>query len=94
MKFPNLRIVWKEGKNLSLPDLICCSLTKTTQDKHRLRTVEIPDSIKLFLTHNQNNQPIQCHYAVSKEYINTLTKNTNEESPPFPICLQMEDNCF
>ena len=94
MKFPNLRIIWTEGKNLSLPDLLSCSLTTTTRDKHRLRTVEIPDSIKFFLTHNQNNQPIQCYHAVSKEYINTLTKNTNEESPPFSISLQMEDNCF
>ena len=61
MKFPNLRIVWKGAKNLSLPNLLSRSLPTTTQDEHRLRTVEIPDSIKFFLTHNQNTQPIQCH---------------------------------
>ena len=48
MKFPNLHIVWTEGKNIALPDLLSRSLTTRTQDEHRLRTVEIPDSIKIF----------------------------------------------
>ena len=61
MKFPNLHIVWTEGKNLSFPALISRPLTTTTQDEHRLRTVEIPELIKFFLTHNQNTQPIQCY---------------------------------
>ena len=94
MKFPILYLVWTEGKSLSLPDLLSRSLTTTTQDEHRLRTVEIPDSIKLFMTHNQNTQLIQCHYAVSKEYINTVSKDTNIESPQFPIHLQIKDNYF
>ena len=51
MKFPNLHIVWKEGKKLSLPDLLSRSLTTTTQDEHCLRTVETPDSIEFFMTH-------------------------------------------
>ena len=79
IKFLNLHIVWTEGKKLSLQDLLSCKLPKTTQDKHRVRTV-IPDSIKFFMTHNQNTPPIQCHYAVSKEYsytqsLQTLLKN-------------------
>ena len=94
MKFPNLHIVWAEGKNLSLPDLLSCSITTATQDEHRLRTVEIPDSIKFFMKHNQNSQHIQCHYAVSKEYINTVSTDTNGESPHFPIYLQIKDNYF
>ena len=73
LKFPNLHIVWTEGKNFSLPDLLSRSLSTTTQDKHRLRTVEIPDSMKFFMTHNQNTQPIQCHYSVSKEYTNSVS---------------------
>ena len=94
MKFPNLDIVWTEGENLSLPDLLSCSLTTTTRDEHRLRTVEIPDSIKFFMTHNQNTQPIECHYAVSKEYINSVSTDTRVESPNFPIYLQIKDNCL
>ena len=51
----------------------------TTNDEHHLRTVEIPDSMKLFMTHNQNTQPLQCHYAVSKEYINSVFTDTYVE---------------
>ena len=92
MKSPNLHIVWTEGKNLSLPDLLSCSLMTTTQDEHRLCTVEIPDSIKFFMTHNQNTQPIECHYAVSKEYINSVSTDTHVESLHFPIYLQIKNN--
>ena len=94
MKFPNLHIVWTEGKNLSLPDLLSRSLTTTTQDEHRLRTVEIHNSIQFFMTHNQNIQPIQRHYAVSKEYINSVSRDLHVESPYFPIYLQIKDDYF
>ena len=79
MKFPNLHIIWTEGKNHSLPVLLNSSLTTTTQDEHRLRTVEIPESIKIFMTHDQNTQPIQCQFAVSRAYINTVSTDTNLE---------------
>ena len=94
MKLANLHIVWTEGKNCSVPDLLSRSLTSTTQDKHSLRTVELPDLIKFFMTHNQNTQTIQCHYAVSKEYINSISTGTQVESPHFPIYLQIKDNYF
>ena len=99
MKFPNLHIVWTEGKNFSYADLLRRSLTNTTLDEHRLRTVEIPDSIKFFMTHKQNTQPKQCHYAVSKEYIilrstDTHVESPHVESPHFPISLQIKDNYF
>ena len=94
MKFQNLHIVWTEGENLSLPDVLSCSLSKTTQDERRPRTIEIPDSIKFFMTLNQHTQPIQCHYAVSKEYVTTVTTNTTVESPHFPIYLQIEESYF
>ena len=63
MKFPNLHIVWTEGKKFSLPDLLSQSLTTTTQDEYRLRTVEMSDSIKFCMTQSHNTQPIQCYYA-------------------------------
>ena len=34
MKFPNLHLVWTEGKHLLLPDLSSRSFTTTTQDEH------------------------------------------------------------
>ena len=59
MNFPNLNIVWTEGKKLSLPDSLSRSIATATQDEHCLRTVKITDSIKIFTTHNQHTQPIQ-----------------------------------
>ena len=46
------------------------------------------------MTHNQNTQPIQCQYAVSKEYINTLSTDTKVKSPHFPIYLQIKYKYF
>ena len=95
MKFPNLHIIWTEGKDLSLPNLLSRSLTTTTKNEHSLRTVEIPDFINFFnMTHKQNTPPIQCHYAVSKEYNNTVSTDTTVESPHFPNYLQIKDNYF
>ena len=92
MKFPNLHIVWTEGKNLSLPDLLSRSLTTTTQDEHR--KVETPDSIKIFMTHNQNTQPIQCHNAVSKECISSVSTDTHVESPYLRTYIKIKANYF
>ena len=73
LKFPNLLIVWTEGKNLSLPDLLSRSLTTATQYEHPHRTVHIPDSISFVMTRNQKTQPIQYHYAnTSIHYLQTL----------------------
>ena len=46
------------------------------------------------MTHNQNTQPIQCHYAVSGEYNTSVSTETPVESPHFPIYLQIENNYF
>ena len=35
-----------------------------------------------------------CHYAVSKEYINSVSTDTAVESLLFPIYLQIKDNYF
>ena len=94
MKFQNLRVIWTESKNLSLPDLLSRSLTSTIQHEHHLRTVEIPDFITFIMTHNQHTQPVQSHYAISKEYIDTIATDTNVESPHFPKYLHIRDNYF
>ena len=84
-------------KNLSFPGLLSFSLTTTTKDEHRLLTVEVLDSIKFVMTHNQNTQPIQCHYAVSREHNTSVSTDTPVESPHFPIyhhTLQIKNNYF
>ena len=46
------------------------------------------------MTHNQNTQPIQCHYAVTKEYNNSVSTGTHVESPHIAIYLQIKGNYF
>ena len=46
------------------------------------------------MTHNLNTQPIQCNYAVSKEYINLVSTDTNTEPTHFPIYFQIKENYF
>ena len=51
MKFPNLHIIWTEGKNLALPDLLSRTIDFLIEEyftKTRDITVEIPENIKLF----------------------------------------------
>ena len=75
VNFQNLRIVWTEGKNRLLPDLLSRSLTTTTQDEPRLKFAETSESNDFFMTQNQQNPPTQCHYALSKEYINNSCRS-------------------
>ena len=46
------------------------------------------------MTHNLNTQPIQCNYAVSKEFINSVSANINTEPIHIPIYLQIKNNYF
>ena len=46
------------------------------------------------MTHNQHTQPIQRHYAVSKDFVNTITPDTTTESQNFPIYSQNKDKFF
>ena len=45
MKFPNLHIIWTEGKNLALPDLLSRTIDEEHFTKTRNITVEIPENI-------------------------------------------------
>ena len=48
MTFPNLHIIWTEGKNLALPDLLSRTIDEEHFTKTRDITVEIPENIKFF----------------------------------------------
>ena len=52
MKFPNLHIVWTEGKNLSLPDLISRSITPhhptTTRTEPNKEFHDLPPNLRFF----------------------------------------------
>ena len=96
IKFPNLHRVWTEGKKFSHPDLLKRCLATAPHDEHRLRTIEIPDYIKKFKTHNQQTQPIKYNYSVLKEYTNTLTtdRHYSRITKVSNIYLQMKDKYF
>ena len=49
MKFPNLHIIWTEGKNLALLDLLSRTIDEERFIKTRDITVELPENIKFFL---------------------------------------------
>ena len=65
-------------RNFPLSDLFGCSPRTTTQDEYRLKTVDIPDSIKFLMTHNQQTAQT-CHSAVSKDYVYTVTTKSTVE---------------
>ena len=46
MKFHNLHIIWTEGKNLALPDLLSRTIDEEHFTKSRDITVEIPEKRK------------------------------------------------
>ena len=48
MKFPNLHIIWTEGKNLALPDLLSRTIDEEHFTKTRDMTVEILKKNKIF----------------------------------------------
>ena len=48
MKFPILHIIWTEGKNLALPDLLSRTIDEENFTKTRDITVEIQENIKFF----------------------------------------------
>ena len=56
IKFSNLHIVWKAGKNLALPDTLSSNtppelLTQKT-------TVEVPQNIKFYLVKNETHHNV------------------------------------
>ena len=80
-----------DWRSFSLSDLLGCSPRTATQDEYRLKAVEIPDSIKFFMTHNQQTAQT-CHYAVSKDYVYTVTTKSTVEKTHFVIYLEIKHN--
>ena len=74
MKFPNLHIIWTEGKNLALPDLLSRTLDEENFTKTRDITVEIPENIKFFFAKTPFANNLECKYNICN---NTNVENTN-----------------
>ena len=73
IKFPNLHIVCRAGKNLALPDTLSRYtppelLTSKTK-------VEIPQSIKFFLAKDEISPRLECKYAEKLDIDQSRIKN-------------------
>ena len=64
MKFPNLHIIWTEGKNLALPDLLSRTIDEEHFNKTRDITVEIPENIKFFFAKTPFANNLECKYSI------------------------------
>ena len=66
MKFPNLHIVYKAGKNLALPDTLS---RKTTPPEllTRKTTVEKPQNFNFYLAKDETSPGLECKYAVETD---------------------------
>ena len=64
MKFPNLHIIWTEGKNLALPDLLSRTIDEEHFTKTRDITVEIPENIKFFFAKTPFAINLECKYSI------------------------------
>ena len=72
MKFPNLHIIWTEGKNLALSDLLSRTIDEEHFTKLRDITVELTENIKFFFEKTPFANNLECKYSICN--------NTNDES--------------
>ena len=79
MKFPNLHIIWTEGKNLALSDLPSRTIDEEHITKTRDITVEIPENIKFFFAKTPFTNNLECKYSICN---NTNDENTGETHYP------------
>ena len=60
MKFPNLHIMWTEGKNLVLPDILSRTIDEEDFTESRDITVEVPDNTKFFFAKTPFPNNLEC----------------------------------
>ena len=89
MKFPNLHIMWTEGKNIALPDLLSRTIDEEHFTKTRDITVEIPKNIKFFLAITQFTNNLECKYSICNN-----TNDENTESTHYPVLANIHNNYF
>ena len=88
MKFPNLHIVWRAGKNLALPD----TLSRNTPPEllTRKTTVEKPQNIKFYLAKSETSPRLECKYAVKTDIDQSQINNLQH----FPLYLDCQNNLY
>ena len=81
MKFPTLHIIWTEGKNLALPDLLSRTINEEQFTKTRDITVEIPENIKFYFAKTPFGNNTECQYSIC--YNNNVEKTDQTYCPLF-----------
>ena len=89
MKFPNLHIIWTEGKNLALPDLLSRTIDGEHFTKTRDITVEIPENIKFFFAKTPFANNLECKYSICNN-----TDEDNKEKTHYPVLANIHNNYF
>ena len=89
MKFPNLHIIWTEGKNLALPDLLSRTIDEEHFTKTRDITVEIPENIKFFFAKSPFANNLECKYSICNN-----TNNDNKDTTHYPVLANIHNNYF
>ena len=88
-KSPNLHIIWTEGKNLALPDLLSRTIDEEHFTKTRDITVEITENIKLFFAKSPFANKLECKYSICNN-----TKDENTEKTQYPVLANIHNNYF
>ena len=89
MKFPNLHIIWTEGKNLALPDLLSRTIDEEHFAKTRDITVEIPENIKFLFAKTPFANNLECKYSICNN-----TDEDNKEKTHYPVLANIHNNYF
>ena len=88
-KFPNLHIIWAEGKNLAVPDLLNRKIDEEHFTKIRDITVEIPENIKFFLAKTPFTNNLECKYSICNDTNDEITEKTY-----YPVLANIHNNYF
>ena len=88
LKFPNLHIVWKAGKNLALPDTL--SRNTPLELLTQKTTVEKPKNINFYLAKNETSPRLECKYAVKTDIEQSQMNNLQH----FPLYLDCQINHY
>ena len=89
MKFPNLHIIWTEGKNLAPPDLLSRTIVEEHFTKTRDITVEIPENIEFFFAKTPFANNLECKYSICNN-----TNDENTDRTHYPILANIHNNYF
>ena len=87
MKFPNLLIIWTEGKNLALHDLLSRTIDEEHFTKTRDITVEIPENLKFFFAKTPFTNNLECQYSICNN-----TNGEKSEKTHYPVLANIHKN--